>query len=69
MRMKLYRGIPGVEVVVSLIDSLRHLFHASRVVLLINGYQLLRQLIELFDLMLVLVKLRVERLQARTASK
>lgn len=56
--------IPGVEVVVSLIDGLGHLFHAGRVVLLINGDQLLRELIELLDLMLVLVELGVERLQA-----
>lgn len=61
--------IPGVEVVVSLIDGLRHLFHAGRVVLLIDGDQLLRELIELLDLMLVLVELGVERLQAREAMK
>ena len=58
--------LPGVEIVVSLIDGLRHLFHASGVVLLIHGDQLLRELIELLDLMLVLVKLRVERLQTQT---
>lgn len=63
------RSVPGVEVVVSLIDGLRHLFHAGRVVLLINGDQLLRELIEQFDLPLVLVQLRMERLEEREQSE
>lgn len=58
--------LPGVEVAVSLIDGLRHLFHASGVVLLIHGDQFLRELIKLLDLMLVLMELRVERLQTQT---
>lgn len=56
-------NVPGVQIVVSLINGLGHLFHASRIVLLINGYQLLRELIEQLDLMLVLVQVRVERLK------
>lgn len=59
-------NVPGVQIVVSLIDRLRHLFHASGVVLLVHGYQLLRELIEHLDLVLVLVQIRVERLQERT---
>jgi len=56
---------PRVEVVVSLIDILRHLLDARGVVLLINRYELLRELIKQLDLELVLVQVDVERLKQK----
>jgi len=56
---------PRVEVVVSLIDILRHLLHARGIVLLINRYELLRELIKELDLELVLVQVDVERLKQK----
>lgn len=55
--------LPRVQVVVSLVDRLRHFLHACSVVLLINRYQLLSELIKKFDVVLVLVQLGVERLR------
>lgn len=55
--------LPCVEVVVPLVYRLCHFLHASRIVLLINCYQFLRQLIEQFDLMFILVKFNVVRLK------
>lgn len=56
---------PRVEIVVTLIDVLRHFLDARGVVLLINRYELLRELIKEFNLELVLVQIDVERLEQK----
>lgn len=56
---------PRIQIVVSLIDRLRHFFHACGVVLLIDRYQLLSELIKKLDMMFVLMQLGVERLRGK----
>lgn len=48
-------GLPGVEVVVPLVDLLRRLLDTAGVVILVDRYQFLRQLVEQLHLLLVLV--------------
>lgn len=57
-----YYHSPRIKIVVSLVDRFRHFLHSCRIVLLINRYQLLSELIKKFDVMFVLVQLGVKRL-------
>lgn len=56
---------PRVQIVVSLVDRFRHFLHACSIVLLINSYQLLSELIKKFNVMLILMQLGVERLREK----
>ena len=58
-------GLPRIEIVVTLVDRLGELLDASRVVLLVDCDQLLRERVEQLDLVLVLVELSVERLRTQ----
>jgi len=60
-----YWHLPRVKIVVSLIDRLRHFLHTCSIVLLINSYQLLSELIKQFNVMLILMQLGVERLREK----
>lgn len=60
-----YRYSPRVQIVVPLVDRFRHFLHTCSIVLLINSYQLLSELIKKFNVMFILMQLGVERLRER----
>lgn len=59
--------LPGVELIVSVVDVLGGALDARGVVVAVHGDQPLRQLPEQLDLVLILVHLRVERLRIDTS--